>query len=294
MLLGFCWALNIGVWGLFTVLLHIKFSQWMIARAFLCRTEVASIVNQPVGDPEPFFFGEERHEVPLYFLRRFLFSQAEALGETHDMGIHGNAFYDTVGVPQDDIRALPRDAGKRQDFFHRLRHFPAKLFFHLLRGREDILCSVSIKARRANVRGGSGEVGARIVIKRPVLLKKYLGNFVHLLVGALRREHDRDEKFPVISVCERDFRAGKKFFERREKFSSALSLRIVFRHAAYRSMETPAQQKAALSERRRFEKKQEVREFPVVLKLPVDALRVVVAGFQPRGAEVIGEHGISM
>src|SRR3989339_1163043 len=62
------------------------------------------------------------HKVPLYFLRIGLIAEAQAVGETLDMGVHHDAACLSKSRPEDDVGGLARHAPKLEKLLHGIRH----------------------------------------------------------------------------------------------------------------------------------------------------------------------------
>src|SRR5918992_1744732 len=72
-----------------------------------------AVLDQHVGEPEPFLLGKDLHQVALDLVRVLLLGEPQALRHPADVRVDGDAHIGVgdqllgVGVPEDDVRRLP-------------------------------------------------------------------------------------------------------------------------------------------------------------------------------------------
>src|SRR3989338_1486054 len=118
----------------------------MVSGAGARSAVVSPVFNETIGESKPFLFGKERHQITLYFFRRFFCAQPKAPRKTHDVRIYGDSFYDAIRIPQNNIGAFPCDTGKREHLFHSFGNLSAEFFFDSLCRGKDMLCLVAVEA----------------------------------------------------------------------------------------------------------------------------------------------------
>src|SRR3989338_6144429 len=152
-----------------------------------------TVVNEAVGQLEPFFLWKERHEVLLDLRGILMPRQVEAACEAVYVRVHRYPLHDTIRIPQNDVCGLSPNARDTHHLRHRLWQLPIELSVHHLCGCEDVLRLIPIKSGLVNVLLKLSWSRANICIQRAVFFEEFRCYFVHFLVRTLCRKLYRDK-----------------------------------------------------------------------------------------------------
>src|SRR5258708_5165225 len=126
------------------------------------------------------------------------------------MRVHHDSGRDPITGTEHHVRRLACRPGDTQHLFHGLRHLPAEFVDHALRGADDGLGLVieepgAAYVIRQHLRTHRGEIAWR-----GVLGEEAGRDFVHALIGALRRQNGSHQEFRRIVMEQRAGGAGDR------------------------------------------------------------------------------------
>ncbi len=104
------------------------------------------MVDEHMGEVEPVLLGDDAHEVLFDFDGVFAGGPAETAGETADVGVYDEAYYDAIGVAEYDVGGFAGDAGQGEQLFHGARDFAAIVGNQTLGGAAQVFGFVAVKS----------------------------------------------------------------------------------------------------------------------------------------------------
>lgn len=143
---------------------------------------------------KPMFPRDHLHQVPLDLHRIGLVRQTEKSSEAFHVRIDGDSLCDSIRVSQHDIGCLACDARDLEHLRHRAGQGSVKPMFHDERGLLDALRLGAIEAGRKDQALKLATIDGNVFIERTAPAEERGSDLIHLLVGALRRKHNRDQK----------------------------------------------------------------------------------------------------
>lgn len=161
-----------------------------------------------VGKLDPPLFWNDLHEVLLDFLGIFVARQVQAVGNADDVSIHDNAAGDSKSSSEDDIGGFSRSAGKREHFFHGLRHSPAKLFHDGFARTHNGFGFVAEESSRANLLLEVARIRICEGFRRWIFLIERFRHLVYAHIGALRGEDRGNQQLKRVFVLQLAGRGG--------------------------------------------------------------------------------------
>lgn len=158
-----------------------------------CRTIFPSVLDEVVGQSEPFSSGEYFHQVTLDTLGPIFVGEPEKSRKAPDMCVDRDPLDYAMRVPQDDIRGLSRDTRNFKYLTHRLRDFPIVIRGKILGSRENVLCLRAIETCRMNESLELGWFCKEIIFEVRVASEKFRCHLVNFFIGTLSGELDSNQ-----------------------------------------------------------------------------------------------------
>jgi len=184
-------------------------------------TKRAAVQNDTVCEDDPLILGDDLDQVLLDLDRVGFPGEVEACGDALHMSVDHHSGGDVVGRAQHHIGSLSGGAGNGEEFLHGPWHLTAEFRDYFLRRAHNRFRLVIEKSGGADVlrqhlRRDGGEI-----LRRGILGEQPGSNFVHPLIGALRRENSGHEQFPRVRVVQGTDGIGIHFRQHREDLGNS-------------------------------------------------------------------------
>lgn len=116
------------------------------ALRFARDADLATVVDELVGELNPAVFGDDLFEVLLDFDGLGVGGELEAAAEAEDVRVDDDAGGDAVPGAEDDVGGFARDAGKFEHLVHGLGDLAVELVDENSGGADDALRFVAVEA----------------------------------------------------------------------------------------------------------------------------------------------------
>jgi hypothetical protein len=155
--------------------------------------EGTSVMNNLVGEVDPFVLREDAHEVLLDLDRLVVLREFEAAGDAVHVGVYNDADGFAEPGAEDDIGGLAGGAGNSEEPFHVVGYLSGEIVNDYFCGSDDGFGFVAEESRGLDV--GLELLGSECgeVLGRWVLLEDDGCDHVYAGVGALGGEDGGDE-----------------------------------------------------------------------------------------------------
>src|SRR6185437_3553609 len=104
-----------------------RFDGAIDAARFSGDADLATVVDEFVGELDPMVAGDDLHQVLLDLLWVFGLGEAEAAGDAEDVRIDDDAFSEAECNSEDDVAGFAGYSWKREQFGHGFGDFAAEL-----------------------------------------------------------------------------------------------------------------------------------------------------------------------
>lgn len=184
-----------------------------IALGFARVADLASVVDELVGESDPAILRENLHQLLFNFFCCFRFSQTEAACNAEDVRVYNDTFGLAETDTENHVCGFAGCAGDCDEFGEGLGNLTIE-FVHDFSGRAlDGFCLVAEEARGADEVFKFGERSLRHRRRSREAAEQFRGHHVHADIGALRGEDRGDKQFPWRVMRECAFDVGVGFVE---------------------------------------------------------------------------------
>ena len=154
--------------------------------------------DQPVAEQCPLGLWDEFHEIGLDPDGILGGRESQPLGQAADVGVDHDAGIDSERIPENHVCGLASDSWQFRQGFDRRWHFASMRGLYRSTGGLDVLGLVLVESNSANRVRERLRICVGVVGRGLEALEQFLGDLVHLLVGALGGEDCGDQKLQWI------------------------------------------------------------------------------------------------
>jgi len=155
------------------------------AIGFAGMAHLPAMKNHAMTEHDPFFFGNEGHQILFHFFRDSVLGQTKAAAKAAHVRIHRDS-RNVIGIAEDYVGRLATDAGKLDQLFHRIGNLAAVLLDDLAAAGNDVFRLIAEKPRGRDRLFEVSWIGAAIVRRGWIGPKQRGGNHVHARIRTLR------------------------------------------------------------------------------------------------------------
>src|SRR5712691_10277705 len=160
----------------------------------------ATVPDELMAEVNPYFFGDDAHQVLLDFLGVLVLGEIEAAREANHVSVDHDAAGDAVGRAQHHVRRFSSDAGKGKNLVHGLGDLTPEVFEEGFAGAHDRLGLVAEEAGWANFLLQFAGIGIGEGLGIGIFLVERFGDLIYTHVGALRGKNRGDQELKRIFV----------------------------------------------------------------------------------------------
>ena len=110
----------------------------------------ATMEDEKVGNEGPFLSGNDATELLLNLVLLIALREAQPVGQSGDVGVHGDPLVDAERVAEHDVGRLAPDAGKYDQRLHGSGYLPAMLLDQHFAAANDVPGPVSMEPGRVD------------------------------------------------------------------------------------------------------------------------------------------------